>query len=1276
MKIVLNGKADGTTPTVEIQDGLSQEAMESELRKFYTPEELYGSTTFAERTSYAARKGRQAVVDDGKNWGGAAFGEISVDQARKVSTDLTSEFTPENDEKYKVQNWGERFVGVPAEMAPYMADSAIQGLVYGELFGATGAGAAAIAGQIPPLTAFPEELATIPGAYLGAKKVGQAYGTWMSASRIETGLLFKSMVDNDIDENTARAFSIPAGYAIGAIELLQVKRLIPNFGRAGITKFLNAAVKKSASKSTQTLAGNLGKFTGRVATKLGKTTAIETGQELTQESIGIAADIGASLYEAMANEEGYDGPQFEDVKEQLVETLTSSLYGFPLLGLPTSIHHGVSLHGRDKFVDRVMTKQGQKALNLELTEHIEQASEAKDFKSFYDGLGEDIDDKFANKHGFDNRELLAEAIWNESRDIQGEHIYEENYRKQQESGGSMQGVVESYRSVEQSISRIGEPISTRAKQISPALKNKIRRYGFDLKRRVFRDEKAVKPFLEGYKKMSDRDKSDLDLAFKNSDTAKIDEVLTKNNLKKEFAPVRAALEAIHKRATESGLDVGYIEDYFPRQVKDLKGMLKFFQKQDIWPELAKIIKGKEEKLGRKMSNEEKAELLNTMLRGYKGKAKPGNIKTREISVVTPEINKFYQDSPQALMNYIYKMNDFVEARRFFGKAAQGSDMSEKTLEDSIGNFVLDLLQKGDIKGVEAKDVEDILSARFGQKGPTGITSAVRNISYIETMGSITSAITQLGDVTWSLYKSGFYRTGKAIAKKLTGRSEISREDVGIERIAEEFSDKSKSANAVNKVFKMVGLDWMDSLGKETFINALFDKFKGLARKEKPASTLPPTPTAEGKVIYHGTTKQFTEAKPSSDYDTGVIDTWIGVHYSESPEIANTFATKEGGSVIRGEINPKKTFELKQTKYANGEIESDQWALQRHIGETVFKEHPDLAEQYLKKQGLSDGRVKTILDGGVNKYLENNGLLVYGDLGKDISKAYVKIMKAKGYENIKYQNTAPMEIRGVTNKTSYIKLSTPTGEGAAVPTEAVDRSSKLSPKETEVKSKFRKEIEGLFGDEADQVVNDLQKGVASENVKFLLFTNLADFQPIDASEMPEGYLKGGNARILYMLKTYTLKQIDIFRNEVFIDMHKRPAEALGNLVRLAALFTLCNASADVIKDLILGRPLYDEDDDEGNFWAEKFIDYLLRIMGLTKYSLYKFKRDGIAEGVSSIVLPPIFNFITRGGKDVDKAMKDDGEFEPHQAEIIQSVPLLGKLYYWWFGGGRKKIEDKE
>lgn len=625
-------------------------------------------------------------------------------------------------------------------------------------------------------------------------------------------------------------------------------------------------------------------------------------------------------------------------------------------------------------------------------------------------------------------------------------IYAQNFAMKQKS--ETEGVARKiYDKISGAISQVAEPISTRLQKMNPKLKTRLRRYEFDLKQRTLEDEKLVKPFLEAYQKLNPKDQSDLDLALKNNDEAKIQEITERNRMTQELKDVKDVLGAVYVRAKDTGLDMGFIEDYFPRKVQDVEGMMKFFQKQDTWPEMQKRINKQEETLGRKMTEEEKVEMLNTMLKGGRPQAsKPGNVKERKISQVTPELNKFYQESPQALLNYVYRLNDFIEARRFFGKSAKGTEMSEKTLEESIGAFTLDLLQEGEISGAQAKELSEILKARFSQKGPTGLVAAARNITYIETMGSVTSAITQIGDIAFSLYKNGFYRTGKAFSESLSGQALMTKEDIGIERIAEEFSEKSKTAAVLEKVFKLTGLDFMDRLGKETQINAALDKYSELAANPTPA--------------------------------------------------------------------------------------------------------------------------------------------------------------------------------------------------------------------------FNEQMETIFGKEASETIEDLKAKNPTDNVKFLLFSELADVQPIALSEMPEQYLKSGNGRLLYMLKTYTIKQIDVFRNEIFLKMKSNPKEALGNLARLSTLLMLANATADLIKDLILNRPIEPED---------YVIDNILRLFGLSKYSLYKF-RGSVSEGVSSFIVPPFGRFISNGAKDVDNMLK--GEFEPEKAEIIQSIPFLGKIYYWWFGGGSEKGKKKK
>lgn len=1063
MRVLLEDK----NKTVDIPDGLAPEAIETELRKFYTPEELYGSTTFQEREGYRIRKGR-STVDDGKLWSQAMNGEITLEIANQKSKEITGEFTEENDEKYGAYNWPERFAGATTELAPYMLDSAIQGTLYGEAMGGTAVSAALLLGQAGPQALLPEEILTVPAAYLGGKAIGQTWGTWMNASKVEGGGIFKSMVKDGIDPDTARNFAVPAGYLVGAIELLQVERLLPGFGRKGITELLKTAAKKGGSTTAKTLA----KFSGRLAKNLATTTSIEVGQEMTQELIGIVAEVGAAIHEDMANEEGYTGPSPEDIKNRLRETLVSSLLGFPLLGLPGSVHSTVSLHGRDKFVDRVMTKQAEKSRE-NVTELIEQASTFDNFNDFEASLSKTdetspdeesqpvIDDAYANKLGYDNRTLLLQATWNESRDLQGEHIYEENFNREESSGGNTSKIVDGFKSVQDAILRLIQPVSTRLGDISSSLKNKLRRHTFDLKQQVLKDEKAVKPFLKKYEKMSDRDQSDLDLALKNNDQAKIQDVLKRNGMEAEYASVRQTLDAIYKRAKDAGLDLGHITEYFPRKVKDYKAMLKFFKKDESWPEMQKELTKKEAKLGRKLTEEEKIDILNSFLRGSsKGSRKPGSTKKREISVVTPDINEFYQDSPQSLVNYIYSINDYIETGKFFGKPFKKKDGTtrDEAVKDSIGSMVMDLLASGEIKGEDVDNVSDILFARFSPKGTSKRMSTVKNISYIEIMGSFTSAITQIADIFLSIYKNGFYKTGKALAKKLTGQKLITKENIGIEGIVEEFTDKSRSVKALQAVFKMIGFNWIDKLGKETLINASFDKLSEKAKK--------------------------------------------------------------------------------------------------------------------------------------------------GD------------------------------------------------------------------------KKFIAQMDKVFGKETAQVISDLKSKTASDNVKFLLFSELADVQPISLDEMPEGYLRGGNWRILYMLKTFTIKQIDIFRNDVFNLMRTNPIQASKNLIRLSALLIAANATTDLLKKILLGQPLESDDEEEDNAMWLGLIDNMLRLFGLSKYNLTTFKKDGIAEGIADIVLPPLFSSTKHLAKDITSVTKEDSEFEAHQAETIQSVPLFGKLYYWWFGGGRKKIEEKE
>ena len=340
---------------------------------------------------------------------------------------------------------------------------------------------------------------------------------------------------------------------------------------------------------------------------------------------------------------------------------------------------------------------------------------------------------------------------------------------------------------------------------------------------------------------------------------------------------------------------------------------------------------------------------------------------------------------------------------------------------------------------------------------SGPVQLYKNLSYIDTMGSPISALTQIGDLAFSLYDAGFYQTAKQSTKsgvgqvlklvglkKLAPKMKFTREEMGFERIAQEFMDSGKMGKAVEKVFKMVGLEQMDAIGKETLMNAGYEKYRKRAKN-----------------------------------------------------------------------NPRELY---------------------------------------------------------------------------------------------------------------------------------------------------KELEPMFEEDTQMVMNDLKEGNITDDVRLLIHSKLLDFQPMAKSEMPEQYLRMGNGRLFYMLKSFTLKQFDVFRRESFQKLKtgtaKERAKALSNLGRLSMFFVLANAGADELKDFVLGRK---------TDFSDRVVDNVLRLMGISKFVTWKARTEGVGSAIFKQVAPP-FKFINAVTKDIVGAGDGKG------LETLSSLPVIGKLMYWHLGRGTAKRGD--
>lgn len=236
-------------------------------------------------------------------------------------------------------------------------------------------------------------------------------------------------------------------------------------------------------------------------------------------------------------------------------------------------------------------------------------------------------------------------------------------------------------------------------------------------------------------------------------------------------------------------------------------------------------------------------------------------------------------------------------------------------------------------------------------------------------------------------------------------------------------------------------------------------------------------------------------------------------------------------------------------------------------------------------------------------------------------------------------------------------------------------------------KLREELLPYFGERTDGVIKAVRSNAPTNKeppaeVTELVFHKLLDVAPATASEVPASYMRNPNARIMYMLKTFTIKQIDAFRTAGVDNIQeggklylagraegnqskqekgvRLAAKGTKDLVQIATLFAAANAGTDVIKDVIYGRPINADESLENS---------LLQVIGINRYHLYNAKRKGPGKALIDFVAPPTAVF-DRAFDDIS-AIVGDGEYK---GAMLQGTPL--DLVYWRYLGGLDKINESD
>jgi len=283
------------------------------------------------------------------------------------------------------------------------------------------------------------------------------------------------------------------------------------------------------------------------------------------------------------------------------------------------------------------------------------------------------------------------------------------------------------------------------------------------------------------------------------------------------------------------------DKYFPRVVKDLEGLLNSMgraKKSEVDRAIEKFAENKGVPID-KVTLEEQGEIIDKILRGFRLTTDGQKLrfaKPRRIETITPEQLQYYASPAESLQMYIRNAVNDIERRKFFGRAQENNDAGVLDVNRSIGRFIAEEKQKGNVASDDVAELSEMLASRFvgGEQTPGQITQFLRDTGYAGTIANPISAITQLGDLATS---GAMYGVRNTLVSMFSPK-QVKVVDLGLQRtISEEMVNPSATGRILNNLFKASGFQRVDQLGKETTINAALRRFQNLARTEKGRSQL-------------------------------------------------------------------------------------------------------------------------------------------------------------------------------------------------------------------------------------------------------------------------------------------------------------------------------------------------------------------------------------------------------------------------------------------------------
>ena len=774
---------------------------------------------------------------------------------------------------------------------------------------------------------------------------------------------------------------------------------------------------------------------------------------------------------------------------------------------------------------------------------------------------------------------------------------------------------EVFKKVKSTFDKVARPLQSQISSINENVGRIIKQYSYDERKLKVNFEKRIGSFLIALEEIKKNNPEDYNLIFEGwhrSDNAEVlAPLMEKYGLTQEFQSFRQGLDSILKEARAEGVQVGELEDYLPRFVTNYEGLIKSLgikTDENLMEIFLKRRKNPEEEV----SLDEAAEFLERyILEQLKGSGKSqykgigtNPQKNRIIDNVSSDNVKYYADPVQATIAYVNRLATSITDKRYLRGSREFDQNELRNIEES------DVLEREfenastiNVRSVYDEDVNARLSPTVApdEDVDTRMRGKVSQNGLpliMETPLNIDGVPIRFeSNVDKALY---VFRDKEA--KKDTALRLYLRRQLGLKEIQKDNREMGAKSNEV--------------------VAAVNESKKQFNKRAKEDSSILPKTLSRGKLV-QALVDEVAENRLDAKGTKEIISLLRGAlvktgKYSEDAGVA--FGQKDFANISRGLksfttlaflSSPLSTV-TQLGDFAYNLFENKQGAFQGDKDIQFDLTDINLATDAVGFEFSSDGTIP-------------------GKLQKSIDFMFNVIGFRKLDESLK--------VKFLNSTYNRIK-------------------KQLGNEASESSSKVYEEISRLMGsDRAQQVVDDIRAGKKSDIVAEFLFYKLSNIAPITKFDMPYWYLKNPNVRFLYALKSYTIKQLDFARRNVFKKIFSgnedEVQEGLQNLFSMLVALMIANAPVEFIHAFMRKGDLPAMSDlTTENLW---------RLLGLNSYTGMIAKRDGIGTAAMGMVTPP-------GVSVVDGVFKDVVNFAPPllsaDSDSVRYIPIVGRTIYDW------------